>query len=674
MYKKICLNALLTKVVLTVWIVLLGYALISFDSAYSKEIPVKYSKVRIYITSNEDILAISEAGLVFDHIEYQGTYFDVVLNNWEVELLKKIWRSYDILVSDLEAEYRRRPKLGRAELEALEAEMKQTFNVQGFGFGSMGGYYTFDEIVGDLDEMVSLFPSLITAKQSIGTSIEGRDIWMVKISDNPNANENEEEILYTGLMHAREPQGMASAMYFMWYLLENYGSDSVVDFLVDNRELYFIPCVNPDGYVYNEVTNPNGGGLWRKNRRNNGGGIFGVDINRNFDYQWGFNNSGSSPNPSSETYRGTAPASEPETQTVQDFAVNHNFTMAFNYHSVAGTFNFSWGYLANFFTPDHAQFVAFSQDMSIFNNFPFGTPSQTLGYTTNGYSNDWFYGEQTLKNKAFSWTVECGGPGFWPPQNQIIPLAIQTLHSNFVLANGVTGGTPPVVGITAVPQNPPVIIPPSGGSFNIDVTLVNNTNTGWTVDYWNTITIPNGEQIGPQLGPFNVTVPAGGTFNRTLTMEVPGRPAPATYGFNMKAGIFANGGVLDSDSFNFTKTSGPVPAGAIAAFSSEDWELNPAAEETVPEEFVLQQNYPNPFNPSTAISYQLSRAEKVSIIIYDLAGRQVRQLVNEQKEAGSYTVQWDGRNQAGQAVASGLYIYQIQAGEFAESRKMLFTK
>ncbi|RMD88029.1 MAG: T9SS C-terminal target domain-containing protein [Calditrichaeota bacterium] len=662
------------KFILVIFISFLSLTISLVDFLSGQELPVKYSKVRVYINTPQDIITINRAGLVFDHIIFHGNSFDVVLNNWELNHLKKIWTAYDILVEDMEAEYRSRPKLSQAELADLEARMKQKYGFQGFGFGSMGGYYTFDEIVQDLDEMVTLYPNLITPKQSIGKSIEGRDIWMVKISDNPNIKENEEEILYTALMHAREPQGMASVMYYMWYLLENYGTDSVVTFLVDNRELYFIPCINPDGYVYNEMTNPNGGGMWRKNRRNNGNGIFGVDINRNFDYQWGFNNSGSSPNPSSSTYRGTAPASEPETQAIQNFAISHNFTMVFNYHSVAGTFNFPWGYLPNFFTPDHAQFVAFSQQMQIFNNFPYGTPSQTLGYVVNGYSNDWFYGEQTLKNKAFSWTVECSGSGFWPPQNQIIPLAIQTMHSNFVLANGISGGMPPVVDITATPQNPPVIIPPSGGFFDFDVTLTNNTNMDWTVDYWNTVTIPSGEEIGPQLGPFTVTVTAGGTFTTTLTMEVPSKPPPATYVFNMKVGNFSGGGVLDTDSFNIIKTSGPGATKAGVSFSSNDWESNINNQISVPQVFVLEQNYPNPFNPSTTISYQIPRAGYVSLIIYDLNGRKIEELVNKYQNAGSYTVQWDGKDLSGRPVASGIYIYKISAGKFKQTRKMILVK
>ncbi|MCH7681655.1 T9SS type A sorting domain-containing protein, partial [candidate division KSB1 bacterium] len=90
--------------------------------------------------------------------------------------------------------------------------------------------------------------------------------------------------------------------------------------------------------------------------------------------------------------------------------------------------------------------------------------------------------------------------------------------------------------------------------------------------------------------------------------------------------------------------------------------------------FVLEQNYPNPFNPTTTISYQLPRAETVRIIIYDLTGRQVQELLYENKEAGSYSVEWNGNNQIGQRVSSGLYIYQISAGKFSQTRKMVFVK
>ncbi|MBQ0741152.1 peptidase M14, partial [Aquimarina celericrescens] len=79
------------------------------------------------------------------------------------------------------------------------------------------------------------------------------------------------EMLFTSLHHAREPIALSQNLFYMWYLLENYNSNPEIKTLVDNTELYFIPIVNPDGYIYNQQTNPNGGGYWRKNRRNNGG-------------------------------------------------------------------------------------------------------------------------------------------------------------------------------------------------------------------------------------------------------------------------------------------------------------------------------------------------------------------------------------------------------------------
>jgi hypothetical protein len=90
--------------------------------------------------------------------------------------------------------------------------------------------------------------------------------------------------------------------------------------------------INPDGYVYNETIAPNGGGMHRKNRRDTGcgdGTQRGIDLNRNYGYEWGADNSGSSPNPCSSTFRGDSAFSEPETQAVRDFILATNFQMCF---------------------------------------------------------------------------------------------------------------------------------------------------------------------------------------------------------------------------------------------------------------------------------------------------------------------------------------------------------
>jgi hypothetical protein len=434
----------------------LSCALIAWSAAQAQNLsavpsqarPLKYSQVRVYIASKSDIGALAEAGLAVDHIDYRGTYFDAVLNNEEVAILRNTGRRCEILVDDMEAAYRQRPKMSGAELQALKAQMSALYATpSNFHFGSMGGYLTFAEVVTELDNMRALYPNLITVRQSIGNSLESRQIWMVKISDNPDVDETEQEILYTGLHHAREPQSMTTLIYFMWYMLENYGTDPTATNLVDNRELYFVPVVNPDGYVYNQQTNPSGGGLWRKNRRNNGNGTFGVDLNRNYGYQWGYNNSGSSPTPSSETYRGTAAFSEPETQVMRDFALGRQFRLANNYHSYGNYLIFPWGYIASFFTPDHSVYAAWGLDMTQFNNYVEGTANQTVGYTVNGEANDWLYGEQTLKAKVFGFTTEVGtgSDGFWPSQSRIIPLADENVYPNLVLATGVTDFTPPVI-------------------------------------------------------------------------------------------------------------------------------------------------------------------------------------------------------------------------------------
>lgn len=99
-----------------------------------------------------------------------------------------------------------------------------------------------------------------------------------------------------------------------------------------------------------------------------------------------------------------------------------------------------------------------------------------------------------------------------------------------------------------------------------------------------------------------------------------------------------------------------------------------AGASALPESFALSQNYPNPFNPSTTIAYQLPAAERVTIEIYNVLGQRVRQLVNGYQPAGRYTLVWDGRNEAGEQVASGVYLYRMHSGSYLEQRKMTLLK
>ena len=93
-----------------------------------------------------------------------------------------------------------------------------------------------------------------------------------------------------------------------------------------------------------------------------------------------------------------------------------------------------------------------------------------------------------------------------------------------------------------------------------------------------------------------------------------------------------------------------------------------------PTNFSLSQNYPNPFNPSTVVSYSLPTNSFVSLIIYDLLGREVKTLINNEQNSGTYQVQWNGENNYGSKVSSGTYIYTIRTGSYYEARKMVLLK
>jgi hypothetical protein len=394
--------------------------------------PQNYKKVKILISNQFDLSKAVQLSLDLEEAQHdKNGNISLFVNDDELSELQQSGLGYEVLIDDWKAYYNSRPVLNEEEKSLIKMESDMNFGVSGFKFGSMGGYYIFDEIVADLDTMFQLYPNLITEKYSIGTSHEGRTIWAVKISDNPNINEDEPAVGFDALIHAREPQSMATLMYFMWYLLENYGTDPAVTYLVDNREIYCVPCFNPDGYEYNRQTDPNGGGFWRKNRRNNGGS-YGVDLNRNFSYKWGYDNNGSSPDPTSSTYRGPSAFSEPESQAVRDLAILHNYGTHFNMHSHGDAYLYPWGYIDQQ-CPDSLIYREFASDLTSYNGYTYGTSGQILGYQSNGSVRDYMYGEQVEKGKIFGYTLEIG-PAFWPSQGEIFPIAQLNVRSNMYQA------------------------------------------------------------------------------------------------------------------------------------------------------------------------------------------------------------------------------------------------
>ena len=282
--------------------------------------------------------------------------------------------------------------------------------------GSMGGFRTLVEIEQEMDRLAASYPQIVSARQALGTSHEGRTIWSLRVSDNPAVYEpGEPTAWFDAIHHAREPMSGESLLLFIDWLGQRYGSDPMVTRLVDSRNFVFVPCVNPDGYEYNRQVAPNGGGMWRKNRRDNLDGSFGVDLNRNYDWEWGPQWGGSSSGTYSEIYRGPAPFSEPETQAMRDAAAMWPPRMSISTHSYSNLWLYPWGY-TTIYTADDPAFFEYGTRMTANNYFPYGTIWEIL-YTANGNTIDYHYGTYG----AFSFTPEIGSPGdgFWPIPGRI---------------------------------------------------------------------------------------------------------------------------------------------------------------------------------------------------------------------------------------------------------------
>lgn len=405
-----------------------------------------YSRAKIKLSPERSAFQLARLGFDISHGQYApAKHFISEFSQRELELIRTAGFETEILIDDLKAYFLEQQDSDTAQLRDEEdcfedavSPYEQYETPANYTYGSMGGYLTYAEMLDVLDDMATQYPNLISTRAPIGTqTIEGNDIFWVRLSDNPTMDEDTEpEVLYTALHHAREPNSMAQMIYFLWYMLENYETDPEVQYLVNNVEMYFVPCLNVDGYLWNEQTDPEGGGFWRKNRRPNEGGTFGVDLNRNYGYEWGINDTGSSPNPDGQTYRGTGPFSEPEAQAMKEFCEAHEFQIAHNYHSYGNLLIHPWGY-DDSPTVDDDLFKAMAIEMTKENDFVYGTGIETVGYNVNGDSDDWMYGEETTKPKIYAYTPEvgAGASGFWPNQANIDPFNKSCMYLNLATAN-----------------------------------------------------------------------------------------------------------------------------------------------------------------------------------------------------------------------------------------------
>ena len=274
--------------------------------------------------------------------------------------------------------------------------------------GINGAFHSYKEIEQDLLAIESAHPNLARVID-IGDSLENRNIYALKISDNVQMEEDEAGVLFLGCHHAREWISVEVPFLIGKYLVENYATNSEIKELVDRSEIWIIPLVNPDGLEYSIHFYR----YWRKNMRDNGDGSYGVDLNRNYGFKWGYDNAGSSPIPFSGTYRGKSPFSEPETQAIRDLFTQKNFQALITYHSYSQVILYSWGYTTE---PSYKNglLANLAKEMSALMEpvngrlYEYGQGGDFF-YLTNGDTTDWSFGVYGIP----SYTIEL------PPVDQI---------------------------------------------------------------------------------------------------------------------------------------------------------------------------------------------------------------------------------------------------------------
>jgi carboxypeptidase T len=270
------------------------------------------------------------------------------------------------------------------------------------------GYKTYAELTTILEEYRSRFPGILSV-ESIGKSHEGRDIWAVKISDNVDAEENEPVVFFNAMHHAREVMTTEIAIDIIDQLTSTYASNSRTQSWVNDNVIWIVPMVNPDGN--NKVWTANN--MWRKNTREG----YGVDINRNYPYAWGTCN-GSSGSTYSDTYRGPAAGSEPETQAMMGLVNRIKPVLSISYHSYSELVIYPYGCDGEH-TPDRD--VVESLGRQLAGRLPKDGSSGTydpgtsweLLYAVDGGDIDWYYNEHQVLPYVIE--VSSSAQGFQPP-------------------------------------------------------------------------------------------------------------------------------------------------------------------------------------------------------------------------------------------------------------------
>ena len=653
--------------------------------------------VRLSITDHKEVYPISTKYTVIDA---RDNYIDLLTTVEEIAELKK--KGYSLKV------------LGRVS-EEFEKINK---------FPDRGEYHTYDEMVTILDNLANTYPN-IAKLDTFGYSVQGRLLLALEITDNPEIPESEPEFRVVGCHHGNEWPSTEIPIYLAQYLCQNYGAIDSVTNLVNNREIWIIPMLNPDGHEAHT----------RRNANN-------IDLNRNYGYMW-------------EGEGGdVVQYGQPETQAMYEFNQLHNFVLGLSYHTYGEIVNYIWNWTPTR-SKDDSLIVELSDGYASFNGY-----RVTEGYDwyrTNGDLNDYSYGI----DGAIDWTIELA-TSFNPPASQLDgiwdenrPAILYLIKSSIqgisgVVRDAATGDTLTQAVINVDEMECPVFCDPVSGHFHrilrpgtytvkawangyypktvsnitvnpdtsIDVIIDLNSGGGSYAYKYAVANVPDDVSnpihnitltpwaLGPIDGKFASIGKAGEIIldmgsltpilndagdDFTVYEGDDGIPNEgyATYVSNSYKGpwtflsdatgtqsfdIASFGSsaryvrIVDDGDGNLTE---PTPGFDLETIEEKSVGImeKPITASNLPKIYGLSQGYPNPTNQLSIINYQLPVKGYVSLGVYDVTGRLVDVLIDRVIDAGYHSLRLDTKS-----YTSGLYFYRLTVGGKRFTRKMLVVK
>ena len=388
---------------------------------------------RVSIRSAQDLMLVNQlSDDMWSHHVGIGGDADFRMSQADLGILDRVGIPYRVTIPDLQN-----------RIDTERTRLAQPME----GLAWFSDFKNLAAVNARLDELVAAYPNLVSIVTA-GTSVQGRTIRGIRISRYPVGTVLP-AFIFTGTLHARE---WASTMTTMWIadqFVENNTIDPRISAVLNSVEVYVFPVQNPDGYEHTWATG--GNRLWRKNRRLNSGSTYGVDLNRNWGVGWG--GSGSSGSISSETYRGTAAFSEPESQGMRDFVLARpNLVGHIDFHSYSQLWLWPWSYTTTL-SPDQAALSAVGIPMKNAiaavngKNYTAGASGSTYGLT-GGCIDDWTYGNQGIMSGTIE-VRDTGTYGFVMPTSEIIPNARENFAAAITMIEKLLASSP--ITITLAP-------------------------------------------------------------------------------------------------------------------------------------------------------------------------------------------------------------------------------